>query len=353
MADLALLEKISSAAGISGYEDEVACLVKDEYEALNLNYYYDGIGSLVGLKCLECDGPKVMIAAHMDEVGFMIKDIDERGFVKLQPIGSWWSHMVLGQWFKVVNREGKQFFGLMGSMATHGLPADIKNKTVDMNDIYLDMGVSSRQALLDLGIGVGDMVIPMPNFKVMNNGDRVVNKAFDDRVGTYIMIEVAKALKDKVHVPLYLANTVQEEPGLRGARTATDCVRPDICFAIDTTLAGDTPMNSNICALGEGVVLSMIDSNSIAPRNLVTHVENVCEQYNIKHQYAVFNKGGTDSGNIHKTNAGVVNMTLSIPIRYMHTNSSMISMSDVENCILLLVKLIEDMNNDVFEQVSI
>lgn len=353
MLNLELLDKISSAAGISGYEDEVGAIVKSEYEKLDIPTYQDGIGSVVGEKCTDQMGPKVMIAAHMDEVGFIVKSIDDNGFIRLQPIGSWWSHMLLGQWFKVVNGEGEQFFGLMGSMATHGIPADVKNKTIDINDIYLDIGVSCRQELLDLNITEGNMVIPMPHFQVMNNKDRVVNKAFDDRIGTYIMLEVAKNLKGKTHTPLYLANTVQEEPGLRGARTATDCVRPDICFAIDTTLAGDTPLNSNICSLGEGVVLSMIDSNSIAPRSLVAYVEKMCDEYNIKHQYAVFNKGGTDSGNIHKTNEGVINMTLSIPIRYMHTNSSMISLSDVENCINLLTKLVEDIDDEVFDQVSI
>ena len=125
-----------------------------------------------------------------------------------------------------------------------------------------------------------------------------------------------------------------------------------VCFAIDTTLAGDTPLDSNICRLGDGVVLSMIDSNSIAPRKLVAYVEDICKKYDIQHQYAVFNKGGTDSGNIHKTNAGVINMTLSIPIRYMHTNSSMISMKDVENCIILLTKLVEEINSEIFDQVS-
>lgn len=352
MSNLELLDKISSAAGISGYEDEVSDIVKSEYQKLNLKYYQDGIGSVVGEKCTDENGPKVMIAAHMDEVGFIVKSIDEQGFIRLQPIGSWWSHMLPGQWFKVVNRKGEQFFGLMGSRATHGLPQDLRSKTMDISELYLDMGVENKQQLVDLGIEEGNMVVPMPHFQIMNHTDRVVNKAFDDRVGTYIMIEVAKALENKKHTPLYLANTVQEEPGLRGARTATDCVRPDICFAIDTTLAGDTPLDSNICRLGDGVVLSMIDSNSIAPRKLVAYVEDICKKYDIKHQYAVFNKGGTDSGNIHKTNAGVINMTLSIPIRYMHTNSSMISMEDVENCIILLTKLVEEINDEVFDQVS-
>lgn len=135
MSNLELLDKISSAAGISGYEDEVSNIVKSEYQKLNLKYYQDGIGSVVGEKCADENGPKVMIAAHMDEVGFMIKSIDDQGFIRLQPIGSWWSHMLPGQWFKVVNRNGKQFYGLMGSRATHGLPQDLRSKTMDISEL--------------------------------------------------------------------------------------------------------------------------------------------------------------------------------------------------------------------------
>ena len=128
-------------------------------------------------------------------------------------------------------------------------------------------------------------------------------------------------------------------------------VHPDIAFAIDTTLAGDTPANQNICSLGKGVVLSMIDSNSIAPRKLVRYVEEICRKHKIAHQYAVFNKGGTDSGNIHKAFEGILNMTLSIPIRYMHTNHSMIHMEDVEACIRLVCELVKDMSGERFEKI--
>ena len=183
----------------------------------------------------------------------------------------------------------------------------------------------------------------------MNDPKYISCKAFDDRIGNYIMIEVARRLKGIKHEALYLANTIQEEPGLRGARTTTHVVHPDIAFAIDTTLAGDTPMNRNICKLGGGVVLSMIDSNSIAPRKLVNYVEKIAKENNIKYQYAVFNKGGTDSGNIHKTYGGIVNMTLSIPIRYMHTNHSIVHEDDVENCIELLWALVKDLNIEKYE----
>lgn len=351
MIDLEKLEKLCAAGGISSFEQEVGELLEKEYGALGLPCRRDGLGSVIAVKCGKNKGPKMMIAAHMDEVGFMVETIDEKGFIKLRPVGSWWTHMILGQWYTIVTRDKKHYPALMGSMATHGLPEEIRNKTVSIEDAYLDLGVENRDEVLSMGIRVGDMVVPWAHFEVMHNPSYISCKAFDDRVGNYIMLEAARRLMEEEHVPLYLANTVQEEPGLRGARTAVECVHPDIAFAIDTTLAGDTPANHNICSLGKGVVLSMIDSNSIAPRGLVRYVEEICKKHHIDHQYAVFNKGGTDSGNIHKAFEGIINMTLSIPIRYMHTNHSMIHTKDVEECICLVCELVKDMSQEVLEKI--
>lgn len=349
MINLVKLERICAAPGISSFEQEIGRILEEEYQGLGLACQRDGLGSVVAEKCKGQPGPKMMVAAHMDEVGFMVEEIDKGGFLKVRPIGSWWSHLILGQWYTVVTKDNRQYPALMGSMATHGLPAEVRSKTVPMEDAYLDLGAGSQEEVRSLGIAVGDMVVPWAHFEVMQNPKYVSCKAFDDRIGSYIMLEVAKQLKDEAHTPLYLANTVQEEPGLRGARTAVEWVHPDIAFAIDTTLAGDTPANHNICALGKGVVLSMIDSNSIAPRKLVKYVEGICKKHHIEYQYAVFNKGGTDSGNIHKAFDGVINMTLSIPIRYMHTNHSMIHTDDVEACIRLVCELAKDMDTEVFE----
>ena len=349
MINLVKLERICGAPGISSFEQEIGRILEEEYTSLGFACEKDRLGSVVADKCKDQPGPKMMVAAHMDEVGFMVEEIDENGFLKVRPIGSWWSHLILGQWYTVVTKDNRQYPALMGSMATHGLPAEIKNKTVKMEDAYLDLGAGSQEEVRSLGVAVGDMVSPWTHFEVMQNPKYVSCKAFDDRIGNYIMLEAAKELRGETHTPLYLANTVQEEPGLRGARTAVEWVHPDIEFAIDTTLAGDTPANHNICALGKGVVLSMIDSNSIAPRKLVKYVEGICKKHHIDYQYAVFNKGGTDSGNIHKAFDGVLNMTLSIPIRYMHTNHSMIHTDDVEACIRLVCEIAKDMDAEVFE----
>ena len=350
MFDLELLKMLSEEKAISGFEYNFKNKVQSIINDFGCDSFVDGLGSVIGTKCIDNNGPKIMIAAHMDEVGFMIKDIDQQGFLKLSPIGSWWSHMLLGQTFVVTTKNNESFNGIISSIATHGLAVEIREKTISMDNIYLDLGVSSIEMVKKLGIEIGDMVTPLCQFTTMNDKKFICGKALDDRVGIYIGLQVLKNLSNKKHCPLFFAATVQEEPGLRGARTATEMVCPDIAFAIDTTLAGDTPLNTNICKLGNGVTLSMLDSNSIAHRGLVKFVESVCFANNIEFQYAVFNKGGTDSGNIHKSFNGVINMTLSVPIRYMHTNQSIIHQDDIESCIKLLTIIIKEMNEDIYNQ---
>ena len=224
MINLVKLERICGAPGISSFEQEIGRILEEEYTSLGFACEKDRLGSVVADKCKDQPGPKMMVAAHMDEVGFMVEEIDENGFLKVRPIGSWWSHLILGQWYTVVTKDNRQYPALMGSMATHGLPAEIKNKTVKMEDAYLDLGAGSQEEVRSLGIAVGDMVSPWTHFEVMQNPKYVSCKAFDDRIGNYIMLEAAQERRGETHTPLYLANTVLEEPGLRGARTAVELV---------------------------------------------------------------------------------------------------------------------------------
>ena len=345
------LQQISCAPGISSFEEGVASIIREKVQPYSDEIEFDRLGSLIAWQNKEAAGPVMAIATHMDEVGFIVKEIDKNGFIRLQVIGSIWSHMLPGQSLRVITSQGKEYDGIIGSVASHGLPADVRNKVIPLDDLYLDMGVSSDQTLYDLGIQVGDMVVPVCEFTTMNDPKYVRSKAFDNRIGVMIGIEAMKRLKDQIHGPVAFCATVQEEPGLRGARTATHATHPDLAIAIDTTLAGDTPMNQNICALGKGVSLAMIDSNSIAHRGLVRYLEKLAKELNIPFQYSVFNGGGTDSGNIHKSFEGIPNITLSIPIRYMHTNQSIIHLDDVEACIQLLVELFKNCDQKLFNQI--
>lgn len=350
MMNFKLIKDLTEIRGISSYEYNVVNYLKNYLDQRQIPYKSDGLNSLVAYN-INNKKPKIMLAAHMDEVGFLVKDIDDNGFIMMQTIGSWWSHLVAGQLMDISTQEGKVYMGVVGSLPTHGIKAEVKAKTMDIEHLYLDLGVSSKTKVLELGIRIGDMITPHTKTVKLNEDGYLLAKAFDDRIGDYIALEVLNKINKDDN--LYVAFTTLEEPGLRGARTATNMIKPDLAIAIDTTLAGDTPLTNNICKLGGGVVLSMIDSNSIAPRKLIKYLENLCDQHHIPYQYAVFNGGGTDSGNIHKSFNGIINMTLSIPIRYMHTNHSIINNHDVEACIKLIKIIIKEMNFEILNSLEI
>lgn len=351
MIDLEILKTLSEAAGISSCEEAVCSQLETYMQPYVDRVIHDGLGSVIGIKGDDETGPKTMLATHADEVGFFVKEIEASGTLRLMPVGSWWTHMLLGHDFKVITQDGRQIKGFIGSPATHGMPSEQRAKTLAMEAIYLDLGVADKKEAEALGIRIGDMVVPDTNFRVMNNPNYLAGKAFDNRASCAVGLYVLERLKGKKHVPLSFACTVQEEPGLRGARTSTDLMHPELAFAIDTTLAGDTPANTNSCKLGGGVVISMLDSNTVYHRGLIRYVEKVCKEQGIPYQYAVFNGGGTDSGNIHKSFEGIVNMTLSIPIRYMHTNQSIIHKQDLEACVDLLTYILCTMDQQTFDMI--
>ena len=343
-----LLKELSEIPSISSNEYLICDYIKDKLNTIGYKYRVDGLNSVIAYKENNLNSLKFMIATHVDEIGFIVKSIDDSGFIKMEAVGSWWSHLVMGQLMEITTSENKRFLALVGSLPTHGIKKEVKERTIDLNDLYLDLGVSGKESVLKLGINIGDMITPYAKTQMMNEDGYVISKAFDNRISTYILMRFLEEVNNKNNI--FGAFTTQEEVGLRGARTTTNMIKPDIAFAIDTTLAGDTPLTKNICKLNGGVVLSMIDSNSIAPRKLIRYLESLCEKNNIKYQYAVFNGGGTDSGNIHKSLDGILNLTLSIPIRYMHSNYSMVNLNDVEECIKLLLAINEDITLDKIEE---
>lgn len=349
--DIGNFKSLSKLPGLSSFEDSVVSKIKSNLEKKDLEFQKDGIGSLVvRKKTTFADKPvKLMFATHIDEIGFIVEDIKDN-FLKLSPVGSTWTHLVVGQIYQLINKNGKAYLGVISSPSTHGRSQEEKSKTLSQDEIYLDLGIE-RKDIEKLEINIGDQVVPYTPDIDLANDKYFLSKAVDNRISAYVGQEILKnEIKNKND--LYWAFTVQEEPGLRGARTATDIIHPDIAFAIDTTLAGDTLFDKNSVKLGGGVVISFIDSNSIAHRGLMRWVENLCEENNIKYQYAVFNKGGTDSGNIHKSLSGIINMSLSIPVRYMHTNHTLANTDDFDSCLSLVKIIIESLNSKEFSKIK-
>lgn len=343
--NIKLLEEISNVRAISSRERHMVDYLKKKLT----NYRIDGLNSVIACpEKEEVNWPKLMFCTHQDEVGFIVEEICGR-FLRLHAVGSIWSHLILGQLFTLETVRGDVFTGVISSPSSHAMNEEDKKYTVSGDKIYLDLGINAED-VEKLGIKVGDMCCPKAHFTTLANSSYVLNKAFDDRSGCYVGLEVLQQNIEHAN-NLYWAFSSQEEPGLRGARTVTDVVRPDLAFALDATLAGDTPFDDNGVTLGGGVILCCIDSNTLPNRSLLKWVENLCQKHNIKYQYSVFNRGGTDSGNIHKSLAGIVNMSLGIPARYMHSNHSVVHTADLQACIDLCVCIIKEFKVNTLEEI--
>lgn len=337
--NLELIQEISEAHGISGCEKEVSRVMKKYLEPLCDEITYDNLGSIVGIKKGH-NGPKIMIAGHMDEVGFMVREIDENGYIRMLPVGGWWGHVLPSQTLYVTTQDGKRYHGVVGSSAPHGLPKEVKEKVIKPIDMFLDLGVDDRQEVLDLGIQIGDMITPDTKFEVMNNPNYLMGKAWDDRLCAAAAIEVIERIKDdNIDADVYAVGTVQEEVGLRGARTAANMIKPDVAIALDVTTAMDTPADQGKIKLGQGVVLSVMDAGIIGHKALLREMEQICKDLNLDISYDMMTVGGTDADNIHKAHDGVITMTLSIPTRYMHSHRLMVHRKDYVQTVEAIAEL--------------
>ena len=344
-----LIKEMSEAHGISGCEKEVSRVMKKYMEPLCDEVTYDHLGSIIGIKKGH-QGPKIMIAGHLDEVGFMVREIDENGFIRMLPVGGWWGHVLPSQTLYVTTSTGKRYRGVVGSSAPHGLSKEVKEKVIKPIDLFLDLGVDNRQEVIDLGIQIGDMITPDTQFEVMNNPNYLMGKAWDDRLCAAAAVEVLERLKhDDIMADVYAVGTVQEEVGLRGARTAANMIHPDVAIALDVTTAMDTPADQGTIKLGKGVVLSIMDAGIIGHSALLREMESICKDLNLDINYDMMTVGGTDADNIHKAYDGVICMTLSIPTRYMHSHRLIIHRKDYVQTIEAIVELCRRLDWDKYK----
>lgn len=344
---IGLLKELTEAKGISGNEKEASRVMKRYLEGYADEFEYDNLGSLIAIKKGDSD-LRVMLSGHLDEVGFIVSKIEEDGYLRISPVGGWWAHVLPSQKMTVMTYEGKSYMGVVGSIPPHGMKPEVRNKVMEIKDLYIDLGVANKKEVEELGICVGDSVVPYTEFMVMNNPDYVCSKAFDDRIGAAVCIEVMRRLKGEKHPnTLYSVGSVQEEVGLRGARTSAYHIKPDIAIAIDVSMSGDVPGADRIeSKLGNGVALSVMDGSVIGHKGLIKMMENICKDKNIKYTYDSLVAGGTDSGEISKVYDGVVNMTLSIPCRYFHSHNSVVNLKDYEACVELLVEFVKRLDEN-------
>lgn len=338
-----LLKELTEAQGTSGYEHEPRVIMRRELEKTSDEIVYDNTGSLFGRKEGRSPGPKVMLAGHIDEVGFMIKEITKNGYLRFTPLGGWWDQVLLSQRVTIMT-EKRKFTGVIGSKPPHLLQPEEKKKVFPMREMYIDIGANSEAQVKEWGIGVGDPIVPICPFEIMPDNDTILAKALDDRVGCYLALEVMKQLSINDHPNVvYAGADVQEEVGLRGAETSPYVVEPDIAFALDVGIAEDGPENQgeDKPALGGGPLITFLDASMIPNTRFRDFVTETADKNGIPYQIEVMTGGGTDAGKLHLFKQGVPTIAIGVAARYIHSHVSMVSKKDIENTVRLLVEVVK------------
>lgn len=352
---LQMLKDLTDANGIPGNERAPREVMKQYIAPFADEIEYDGLGSLIAKKIGDPNGPKIMIAGHLDEVGFMVTQIDDKGFIKFQTVGGWWSHVMLSQRVTITTRKGEEIIGVIGSKPPHILPPEARKKVVDMKELFIDIGATSKEEAESWGIRPGDMITPYFEFNVMKNEKLLLAKAWDNRIGCAIAIEVLKRLKGENHPNVVFGvGNVQEEVGLRGAKTSTFKVQPDIGFAVDVGIAGDTPgitPKESTSKLGDGPQIIIYDASMVSHTGLRNFVVDVAEEHNIPYQFDSMAGGGTDAGSIHITAKGVPALSITVATRYIHSHASILHRDDFENAVKLLVEVIKKLDRETVDQI--
>jgi endoglucanase len=340
--NIELLRELCEAHGTSGYEDAIRAIVRRELDGQG-EISADSMGNLICLKRGK-GTKKVMLAAHMDEIGFVVKFIDDKGFLRLNPMGGWDPRQMNSQRVKVHTRGGSLQGVLMyGTKPAHLLTDAEKNEGQKHDNFFVDLGLSGDEAKAQ--VRLGDMVTMDRN--LVQLGSNLTCKAMDDRVAVFVMIEALKAAGDH-DADIYAVATVQEEIGLRGAAAAGWSIQPDIAIAIDITLANDipgVPETDQITRLGGGAAIKIMDSSLVCHPKVVEHFRSLAERNGIPHQMEILTRGGTDAGAIQRLHGGIPSFTLSIPTRYVHTVNETVNEGDVQACIDLLARYLEDAHN--------
>ncbi|MCL2687447.1 MAG: M42 family metallopeptidase [Methanobrevibacter sp.] len=337
-----LMEKLSSTNGISGFEGNIVDIIKEELETYVDEIQDDLMGNVIAIKKGDKKGKKVMLAAHMDEIGLMVRHIDKKGFVKFSKIGGINDQMLLNQTVTIHGKDG-DITGVIGSKPPHIMKAAERKKVIEYENMFIDIGVFSKKEAEKL-IAIGDPISFKATYEKFPN-DIIMGKALDNRIGCYIMIETMKRIDS--NSTIYGVGTVQEEVGLKGAKTSSFKINPDIAFALDVTIAGDHPgikPDEAPVFIGKGPAVVLVDASGrgiITPEKVKNLVISAAEENNIKYQPEVSEGGTTDGSAIILTRDGIPTGVVSVPTRYIHTTVSIASMKDIEATIDLLVKTIE------------
>lgn len=340
MRNLTLLKKLCLANGISGDESNIRKIIIDEIKEYATDITTDNLGNLIVYKKGEkTPKNKLMISAHMDEVGFIVTDITSDGFIKFDEVGGIDRRVVLGTDVLINNKIN----GVTSVKPVHLCDSDERSKIPSYSDMCIDIGADSREEA-EAVVSLGDSITFQSFY--FENDYTIKSKALDDRLGCFIMIEM---IKQELHYDMYFTFVVQEEVGLRGAKVAAYRVEPDFAIVLESTTAADIPEVSQakqVCSIGDGAVIGYMDRSTIYDKGLINHCKKLSEERNIKLQFKRAVAGGNDSGIIHSTRMGVRTLAISIPCRYLHSQMSLISKSDIDDVYNLAKNLAFDICGD-------
>jgi endoglucanase len=338
MDSYTLLERLCNIPGIPGFEDEVRAAIEEIVKPFADSVRVDTLGNLLVSRRGRTDF-KLMLDAHMDEIGFMVQHIDEFGFIRFTGIGGWDARLLPSHALTIITRDGARIEGVIGALPPHLTRPSEREKVIPIEEMFVDIGATTRAEVAALGVRMGDQVVMHYPFRRIG-GDTVMGKALDDRAGCAVLIRTLEALQNSdVDATIIAAFVISEERGLIGARTAAFQIEPDMAIALEGTVAADTPGVPEWrrpTSQGRGPAITVADGNFIVPPKMVRALEDIAVREGIPYQIKLPPYGGTDAGAIHQSRGGVVSGVLSVPCRYIHSPFSTCRLGDFDGTWRLL-----------------
>lgn len=356
--EVELLKELSESFGPAGFEREVSRKIKQHVSRFSDQVTTDKLGSVIFAKRGKSDRPKVMLAGHIDEVGFIITSIEkETAYLGFAPLGGWFDQVLLAQ--RVIVRSNKgDYTGVIASKPPHLLTPDEQNQVVKKENMFIDVGAMDEEDVHRMGIRIGDPVVPFSPFTLVNDGKVAIGKAFDDRLGAVIAMETVRSFAESGSQhpnTLYGAATVMEEVGLRGASTSSHVVDPDAAIVLEVDIAGDVPgikPREAPTKMGKGPSIQTYEATMIPNQALKDLAIQVAEEKKIPYQLSLTTRGGTDAGRIHLHKTGCPTIVVCVPTRHIHSHIAMLSTSDFANAIKWTCGIVERLDWNTVESLT-
>ncbi|HEY7699527.1 MAG TPA: M42 family metallopeptidase [Vicinamibacteria bacterium] len=340
-----LLEELTNAHGVSGFEGPVRDILRREWKDVLPDLHTDGIGNLIGTLPGSSDSPRVLLMAHMDEVGFLVRYVDEQGYLYINNVGGYFDQSVLTQRLSILTARG-EVLGYTGMKSGHILRPEERDKMIPLQDMFVDVGASSRAEAEAMGLRPGLPVAYATKFAILNGTRRYLAKAWDDRVGLAVITEALRRLRGGSHPnELLVAATVQEEIGLRGASVVTASTSPDVVINLEIGIASDFPLRTSKALsqeeLGDGPGIFVFDGSMVPNNEYVEWILRLADENTIAVQFESVTGYGEDAAMIQKSAKGIPAVNIGVPTRYGHSQSGVIDRADYDRTVDLVVKMIE------------